>query len=275
LPLASRWILSRLQDVTRSVNTALDEFRFHQAAHELYHFLWDEFCDWFIEASKVDLARPEEAPRARAVLLEVLDASLRLLHPIMPFVTEEIWQKLPHEGPSLMLARYPAWDAAKVDAPAEAAMQRLMRLVTAIRTIRATYEVEPRRKIDVTVVAPTAEERAFLTAHQLLITTLARLERFDVVASAPHAKGTINEPVDGLELRLPMAGLFDVQAEKARLQKELQKIDEELAGLAKRLENPQFVERAKPEVVAQSRARMKELEERRHKVESLLRDLQG
>ncbi len=273
LPLASRWILSRLQDVAREVNAALEEFRFDHAANELYHFLWDEFCSWYIEISKNDLERPEEAPRARAVLVEVLDASLRLLHPIMPFVTEEIWQKLPHEGPSLMLARFPTPDASKRDAPAEAAMQRLMRLVTAIRTIRSTYKVEPKRRIDATLVAGSAEDRAFVTAQRALITTLARLERFDVVAAAPSARGTINEAVDGMELRVPMAGLFDIAAEKARLQKELQKIEQEHASLGKRLDNPQFVERAKPEVLAESRARVKELEERRLKVESLLRDL--
>src|SRR6185295_10085817 len=112
---------------------------------------------------------------------------------------------------------------------------RLMRLVTAIRTIKATYGVEARRKIDVTLVAPAAEDRAFVSAHAELIKTLAWAQALEVVAAAPHVKGTINEPLDGMELRVPLAGLFDVQAERARLQKELQKLDQELASLVKRL----------------------------------------
>src|SRR5262249_14349851 len=138
-----------------------------------------------------------------------------------------------------------------------------------------TYGVEPRRKIDVTMVAPAAEDRSFVSAHADLIKTLAWVQELTVVAAAAHAQGTIHEPVDGLEVRVPMAGLFDIQAEKARLQKELQKIDEESAGLVRRLENPQFVERAKADVVAQSRARVKELEDRRLKVDAMLRNLQG
>ena len=107
LPLPSRWILSRQQDVARKVGESLAEFRFDQAANELYHFVWDEFCDWYIEIAKSYFADPVEGPRTRAVLLEVLEKTLRLLHPVMPFVTEEIWQRLPHEGPSIMVAPYP------------------------------------------------------------------------------------------------------------------------------------------------------------------------
>jgi valyl-tRNA synthetase len=271
LPLHARWILSRLQDVIGRVDVALGEFRFDQAAHEVYHFLWDEVCDWYIEASKIDLGDPAEAPRARAVLVEVLETALRLLHPIAPFVTEEIWQRLPHEGASIMVAPFPRPDPAKVDAAAEAQMQRLMELVVGIRTIRATYEVEPKRKIDVTVVAPVSE--ASLEAHAALVRFLARVERFEVAATAIDRPRTIKHVVGPFDLRIPMEGLFDIDAEKARLERECSKIDEELEGLRKRLGNPQFVERAKPEVVAQSRERVAELEQRRAKVEGTLGEL--
>ena len=279
LPLTSRWILSRAQDVAGRVEGALREFRFDRAAHELYHFVWNELCDWYIETAKPALADPAQAPVTRAVLLEALETALRLLHPIMPYVTEEIWQRLPASGrargPSIMVAPFPKADPAKTDPAAEEAMQPLMRLVTGIRTIRATYEVAPRRRIDATVVASAAKDRAFLEGQAHLIRSLAALERLEIVAEAPELAQTIRQPLDGLEVRIPMAGLFDIAAEMTRLSKERLKIEAELDGLRRKLENPQFVERAKPEVVAQSRERVAELEARRLKVDGTLTDLRG
>jgi valyl-tRNA synthetase len=275
LPLPSRWILSRLQRLSATVGEALLEFRFDRTADALYHFFWDEFCDWYIEAAKEWLADPVAGPPTRAVLLEVLDASLRLLHPVMPFVTEEIWQRLPHEGASIMVAPFPVPEAAKQDAAAEADMERLMRLVTAIRTIRATYEVEPRKRIAATVVAAAADDRAFLTAQAALLRRLATLESLEIVEAAVDARGLIKHPVEGFEVRIAMAGLFDVEAEKARLTKERAKIDAEMESLKKRLDNPSFVERAKPEVVSESRQRVAELEDRHRRVERTLGELGG
>jgi valyl-tRNA synthetase len=277
LPLPSRWILSRQQDVARRVDAALAEFRFDQAANDLYHFVWDELCDWYIEIAKSWFADPVEGPRARAVLLEVLEKTLRLLHPVMPFVTEEIWQKLPRviEGDSIMVAPFPKAEAGKSDPAAEADMQRLMRLVTAVRTIRATYEVDRKKKLDLTVVAPDASDRAFLDRHEALVRHLAIVGTLTAVAAAPEAKGAVRQPVDGLELRIPMAGLFDVAAETARLTREREKIEAEQATLAKKLDNPNFVERAKPEVVKEARDRVEELTGRRSKIDATLRELAG
>jgi valyl-tRNA synthetase len=279
LPLASRWILSRAQGVAGRVGEALQEFRFDRAAHELYHFVWDELCDWYLEMAKPALADPDQAPATRAVLLEVLDTALRLLHPIMPFVTEEIWQRLPRQGqdvaPSIMVAPFPAPDPARSDVVAEEQMQPLMRLVTGVRTIRATYEVAPRKKIAVTVVAPSEKERAFLQGHAAVIRSLAALETFEVVDRATERAQTIRQPIDSLELLIPMAGLFDIAAEMTRLSKERLKIEAELDGLRRKLDNPQFVERANPEVVAQSRERVSELLARRLKLDGTLHDLRG
>jgi valyl-tRNA synthetase len=271
LPLSSRWILSRLQAAAAEVDAALGEFRFDVAANALYHFVWDELCDWYIEAAKTHLAEPEEAPAARAVLLEVLETTLRLLHPILPYVTEEIWQRLPHQGPSIMAAAYPRPDPSKRDAGAEQEMGALMRLVTAIRTLRATYEVEPRRRIDVTLVAPAGGGVA--AAQRELIRALARLERLDMVAQEPDRPQTIRQPVDGMEIRIPMAGLFDLGAERARLGREREKVQAEADGLRKRLENPQFVERAKPAVVAESREKLGALESRLGQIGRLLEEM--
>jgi valyl-tRNA synthetase len=276
LPLQSRWILSRLQAVTTRVDQALADFRFDMAANELYHFVWDELCDWYIEIAKRDFSDAERGPVTRAVLLEVLEATLRLLHPIIPFVTEEIWQKLPKgaDAPaSIMIASFPVADAAKLDPAAEADMERVMRVVTAIRTIRATYGVDRKRRLDLTVVAPQADDRAFVERHGALVAHLAGLERIASVAEGSEAQRTIRQPVDAMELRLPMEGLFDVAAEQARLGRERAKLVAELESLEKKLGNASFVERAKPEVVAESRARVRELEERRGKIDATLREL--
>jgi valyl-tRNA synthetase len=275
LPLASRWILSRQQEVARRVNAALLEFRFDHAAGELYHFVWDELCDWYIEIAKGWFSDPVEGPRVRAVLLEVLEKTLRLLHPVMPFVTEEIWQMLPHEGESIMVAPFPKPDPGKVDATAEAEMGRLMRVVTAVRTIRATYEVDRKRRLDVTLVAADAGDRAFFAQHEAMIRHLALLGSLTMVVEAGDAAGTIRQPVDAAELRIPMAGLFDVAAETARLSREAEKIEAELGSLGKKLDNPQFVDRAKPEVVREARERVQELSGRREKIDATLRELRG
>jgi valyl-tRNA synthetase len=209
------------------------------------------------------------------VLLEVLDAILRLLHPMMPFVTEEIWQRLPHEGASLMVAAFPRPDAGKRDAVAESDMERLQQLVTEIRTIRSTYEVEPRRRIDVTIAAAGEEDRGFVERNADLVRDLAKIETLTVKAKVDDAPGTLKHAFGAFDLRirLPMAGPSDIAAEKTRLTKERLKIDAELEGLRKKLDNPQFVERAKPEVVAQNRARVVELEAQKEKVEATLREL--
>ena len=275
LPAPSRWILSRLQTVAGRVNEQLEAFRFDLAANELYHFVWNEFCDWYIEVAKALLADPEEAPRARGVLVDCLDAILRLLHPITPHVTEEIWQRLPHEGRSIMVAPFPTPDAGKSDPVAESEMARLMELVTEIRKVRSTYEVEPRRRIDVTVLARDASDRAFVEGHARLVRELARLERFDVVAEAEDVARIIRQPVGALELRVPMAGLFDIAAEKTRLTKARLKIQKELEGLQRRLDNPKFLEKARAEIVQEHRDKVSGLRERIERLEVTLRELAG
>jgi valyl-tRNA synthetase len=270
LPLPSRWIRERLDATAAEVNEALAAFRFDQAANALYHFLWDEFCDWYVEISKVYLGDPESAPVARKVLVEVLEASLRLLHPLMPFVTEELWQRLPHAGESIMLAPFPTGSATA--SAAAGPMAELMELVTAIRTVRAEYGVDPKRRIDVTVLAP---DGASARAQGAWIRQLARLERLDVLSEAPTATaGTIRQHVGAFEVQVPLAGLFDVAAEKARLARELEKGQAERDGLAKRLDNPQFVDRAKPEVVAEARQKLEDLTARAAKIRATLTSLE-
>jgi valyl-tRNA synthetase len=272
LPLPSRWILERLNVAAGEVNEALTAYRFDVAAHTVYHFVWDELCDWYLEMAKPYLADPVQAPATRLVLLETLETALRLLHPLMPFVTEEIWQRLPREGgeASIMVSRFPT---KRADAPSgtSAEMDQLIAIITAIRTIRASYEVEPRRPIDVSIAAPRGGE--LIERHASLVKSLARVQKLEIASEFAKGKGTIVQPVGAFEVHIPMAGLFDVAAEKGRLAKESAKIAAELLGLRKKLANPQFVERAKPEVVAECRERERELVARQGKIAGTLADL--
>ena len=268
LPLASRWILGQLDEAVAAVNQALAEFRFDQAAGFAYHFVWDEFCDWYLEASKVLLAEPASAPAARQVLLDVLETTLRLLHPLIPFVTEEIWQRLPGAGESIVVAPYPR----PVGTPSVAGeMADLIEVVTAIRTVRATYEVDPKRWIEAGLSG--GEAAAFIAAQGALVKGLARVSELTPLDGATEARGTLSQAVRLGEVRIPMAGLFDLAAERARLERELAKLAGEAEGLAKRLANPQFVERAKPEVVAESRARLAEIQQRQARLSATLGEL--
>jgi valyl-tRNA synthetase len=272
LPLPSQWILSELNTTVALVNEALENFRFDLAAGQVYHFVWDEFCDWYIEISKAYLSDPEAGPETRAVLLEVLGTALRLLHPFMPYVTEEIWQKLPQRTGPIMVAPFPKrQDLVFAGKP----MNDLIDLVTSIRTIRATYEVDPKRRIDVTIVTRRQTALGLVEAHRALVAALCRIQDLRLVHEVTRTPRTIVQAVGEFEIHIPMAGLFDLEAEMSRLTKERLKIDAELESLRARLGNPRFVERAKPEVVAESRARVAELEARRRKVEATLRDLGG
>jgi len=279
LPLPSRWILGELRGVVGSVKPQLEEFRFDLVANALYHFIWDQFCDWYLEISKTYLADPERAPETRAVLLNVLETSLRLLHPIMPFITEEIWQRLPHAGESIMVAPYPvADDIPAAPAASEIVMNELFALVTAlvtgIRTWRAESGLDPKRKVDATIAAGNLSDHVRENAEW--IRSLARINRLEIVRESPaDTTGTIKLHIEAWEVHISTAGLFDVAAEKTRLTKERLKIDQEIEGLKRKLDNPNFVERAKPEVVAESRERVAALSTRREKIEATLADLMG
>jgi valyl-tRNA synthetase len=272
LPLPSRWILERLDHALGVTTAALTEYRFDLAAERVYHFLWDDFCDWYLEISKTYLADPAQAAITRGVLCDVLDASLRLLHPFIPFVTEEIWQRLPREAgeTSIAVASFPK-PRIQGTAGAELRMNDLISLVTAIRTIRAGYEVDPRRRIGATIVASGGTQ--FLEEHRALFESLCRIEGLKLMTEAEVPRQTIVEHSGPYEVHIPMAGLFDIAAEKGRLTRESGKIAAELVGLRKKLANPQFVERAKPEVVAECRQRETELVAREAKIVTTLADL--
>ncbi|HEV8336045.1 MAG TPA: valine--tRNA ligase [Candidatus Polarisedimenticolia bacterium] len=279
LDLTDRWIISRVNSLTRDVNRALEEFRYDEAAAALYHFLWHEFCDWYIEAVKPrlvgDSSGTPAARRSRAVLARVLDRILRLLHPFMPFVTEELWQRLPHEGASLAVAAFPEWRSEEEDADAEREMALLIVAVGKLRNLRAESGIDPGRKVEALFRTDLARPRRVLEEHGELIRTLARLSQFrfvdEIPAGVPMARGVVT----GLEMGIPLAEALDLDEERRRITREMEKLDRELKTAEGKLDNPSFMERAPADIVEKVRAAHRELRERRAKLAGSLADLQA
>ncbi|MCB9562404.1 MAG: valine--tRNA ligase [Kofleriaceae bacterium] len=286
LGLADRWILSRLQRACGEVDTALDAYRFSDAANAIYHFVWDELCDWYIEMAKPWLRVPAEQPDAawqarhlvtQGVLATVLETTLRLLHPFAPYVTEEIWQKLPHTTTapsSIMVTIYPRGDARWVDDDAERQMRLVQDVTVAIRMLRSTYNVPPSWSVPVEVRIPDAGPREIVERHRALVENAARVtmtlvERGDHVAQS--AKAVVGADA---EVVMALAGLIDIEAEKTRIARDIGKADKEIGILEKKLANEAFVARAPEDVVAEQRARLADEQTRRQRLEEALASLQ-
>jgi valyl-tRNA synthetase len=267
--LADRWILSRLDAATRAVRRALRHYRFNDAASALYQFIWHELCDWYLEVAKLSLYRPD-APAARArtqhTLVTVLEQALRLLHPLMPFITEEIWQQLPHRGESIMMAPYPRARAALTDEAAERTMGLLIDLVTALRNIRGEMRIAPGVTLAATARAA-GEHLALFREHAPLVEALARV-RLTVDAAATRSANTALAVVGTSEVYVDLTGVVDVVAERQRLAREIARVDEAIAFAAQKLGRPEFVERAPEEIVERERTRLAEQRARRDVLET-------
>jgi valyl-tRNA synthetase len=285
LGLPERWILSRLGRCTTEVNEALEAFRLNDAAHALYKFIWSELCDWYIELAKPALYHDDEATPdpvaaarrrlAQGTLAHTLETALRLLHPIMPFLTEEIWQQLPKPSVSpgsIMITLYPMADERFADAEAERRMGLVVEVAVAIRAIRSEYNVPPSQTVEV-VARADGDARALLAELAPFIERSARcrLELVDVLPERAQSAKTMAGA--GVELMVPLTGLIDVAAERARLERDAAKAEKEAQALGKKLGNESFVARAPAEVVAEVRARLGEESTRAERLRAAARAL--
>ena len=263
---ADRWILSRLANLSATVDEGLTAYEFGETSRALYDFFWNEFCDWYIELAKSRLSggNAEQRLAVQRILVFVLDTALRLLHPMMPFVTEEIWRNLPlaEEGraPSLMVAPWPesAALARFADTGAEASIAAVQEIVVAIRAVRARYGVSPRVKLDVVVKAP-EHEMLLVEGESALIRSLAGVGTLAVSPDAEKPAHSAVATAGSLEIYVPLEGLVDFDAERDRLGKEREKSAVELDRLNKKLGNEGFLAKAAPEIVEKDRARAAEL----------------
>ncbi len=266
-----RWILARLSEVIESTRRDLDRFFVHEATNTLYHFFWGDLCDWYIELIKEDLSGDDRAGRERAqkVACFVLETAMRLLHPFIPFITEEIWQKVPHQGETIMLRPYPQAFARWSDSEVVVRMQRIQELISAMRTARAENNIDPRKRLLVHL-------RCDEPARRLIESQLANLKRLvparEVVFSSDFPTGgLLLEGVTALgEFALVLDDVIDVQAESQRLEKELQKLDAEQNSLDGKLSNEAFLQKAPAPVVEKTRNRLREVRDLRAKTREKL-----
>ncbi len=268
LGLAERWILSRLDAVVSGVTDMLDRFELGEAARLLYDFFWSEYCDWYIELAKPALygkGAPGARRAAQYTLWTVLETFLRLLHPFMPFITEEIWQRLPHEGESVMVAAWPEPLVGRRDPEAEGDMALLMEATRAVRNLRAEMHVPPATKAAV-VVRADGRDLAVLQAGSDYLKLMANLASVSFNPEEGDSRKSVSAVVGGAELVLPLEGLVDVEKEAVRLERELGEAEEELARTRAKLANPGFTARAPQDVVEKER---KKAEETALKVERL------
>lgn len=290
LALHDRWILSRLNKTARDVRAALDGYQFHEAVQTLYHFFWDDFCDWYIELTKADVSAEESTPQrtaARSRLLTVLEQALRLLHPFMPYITEELWQQLPgagkhllhpayqHAEPTIMLAAYPEVSAGLIDEAVEWEMQAVIDLISRVRNIRSEMQIKPSEPIPVLIGAPDEKLRAVFAANTSQISRLLRASEVSISEqlNAPRASARA-VLVGGAEAAVPLAGLIDFGQEQQRLTKEKEKLAGEAAKLEAQLANPQFAERAPAEKVAEVRTRIADIAQRTSQLDQTIENLE-
>ncbi len=263
--LKDRWILSRLQRTTAEVVRSLDEYRFNDAAAAVYSFFWHEFCDWYLELIKPTLygkETPEERMAAQLTLKEVLKNGLKLLHPFMPFITEEIWQKLTQDGTSIMVSPFPSLDESQIDEVAEREMGLVMDVITSIRNIRGEMGIAPSKKLRVIISAPRVEEKTVIASAQGDIVNLAGLEELAIKGDMEEPKGVATGVVGAMRIFVLLEGLINIAEEKARLEKEMAKLEKDLAIVARKLANRDFLEKAAEAVIRKEEEKYKALRDK-------------
>lgn len=256
--LPDQWIKSRLQKTETSVIVSIEKYRFDLAAHALYDFLWNEYCDWYLELSKPilmgDNSTAEQKRGTRQTLVRVLEAILRLLHPIMPFITEEIWQQIAplagKTGDTIMMQPFPKPDESKISAEAEEDMQWIMDFVMGIRKIRGEMNIPPSKPLPVLLDNVSAKDQSILDNNQSLLSSLARTESITCIKADEQTPESAIALVNEMKILIPMAGLINKDEELARLDKELEKLEKEFQRISGKLSNPKFVDKAPEAVVA-------------------------
>ncbi len=260
LSLADRWILSRLARATAEVNRSVELYNLHEGARHVYAFFWHEFCDWYLEMIKL---HPE---RSKPTLLYVFESALRLLHPFMPFITEELWQNIPHKGESIVIAPYPEFDLALFPESLEISMALVQDIIVKVRNIRSEMNVDAKQTVPVRIATSDPGLTQLLSDARDYIFRLAQVSQLEVVSRLSDDKLAARAVAGSLALEVPLAGLIDVDVERTRLKRELEKAQREIDNLQRKLSQSSFVERAPKEVVEENRRRLTDYQDQAAKL---------
>ena len=277
LDLADRWILSRYHRTVKKMNDYLEKYRLMDASSLIYEFFWHDFCDWYIEISKVSLyrGREEDKVRVASMLSHILDGSLRLLHPIMPFITEEIWQKLPikKNKESIMISDYPEYDKRKIDKKSENQLEVLKDLIYNIRNIRGEMHIPPEIKADILVKIAQSDVYNIINQNEEIVKFLAGVKGITIGDGVYKPEGSASAVGSGFEIYIPLKGLIDIDMEKARLKKEIQKLEAEIEKSSQKLKNKNFIERAPAEVINKEKEKYNSNSGKLERVKEILKGL--
>ncbi|MBM7653040.1 valine--tRNA ligase [Neobacillus cucumis] len=274
---ADKWILTRLNETIEHVTRLSERYEFGEVGRALYNFIWDDFCDWYIEMAKLPLYGEDEAAKktTRSILAYVLDNTMRLLHPFMPFITEEIWQNLPHAGESITTAAWPVVKPELTDDQAAQEMKLLVEMIRAVRNIRAEVNTPLSKKIKMLVKAKDESILKAVETNRSYIERFCNPEELQIGIDIEVPEKAMTAVVTGLEIILPLEGLINIDEEIARLNKELDRLNKEVERVQKKLGNEGFMKKAPESVVAEERAKEKDYLEKRDTVEARIKELRG
>jgi valyl-tRNA synthetase len=277
LSTADRWILHRLNETSREITRLIDSYEFGETGRQLYNFIWDDLCDWYIEFAKLSLYGTDDAAKAKtqSVLAYVLDRTMRLIHPFMPFISEEIWQHLPHEGETITLAAWPEYDVALENPQAVAEMELLMDVIRAVRNIRAEVNVPMSKKVELIIKASNEETLSIITRNDNYIGRFCNTSSFEAGLNPETPDKVMSAVITGAELLLPLSGLIDIEQEIARLEKEVQTLNNEVERVEKKLSNQGFVAKAPAKVIEEEQAKQADYSAKREKVLARIVELRG
>ena len=275
--LADKWILTRLNETIEHVTKNTDKYEFGEAGRYLYNFIWDDFCDWYIEMAKLPLYGEDEAAKktTRSVLAHVLDQTMRMLHPFMPFITEEIWQQLPHEGESITIARWPEENPAYHDEVASKQMKRLVDIIRSVRNIRAEVDTPMSRQIQLLIQAENADVVAELENNRHYLERFCNPNDLVIATEVDVPDQAMSAVVTGATIYLPLEGLIDFEKEIARLEKELDKWTKEVEFVQKKLSNEGFVAKAPQKIVDEEKRKEQDYLEKQQRVRERLEELKN
>lgn len=269
----NRWIISRTRQVIETVEKGISEYRFNEAAHELYHFVWHEFCDWYLELIKPDLYQKEETlekQNTRQTLYRVLSALLKLLHPFMPFVTEKIYQFLPKRGISLLKEPFPKTDEFAEDPLAEKEIIHIQGFISEVRNIRGEMNVPPSKNVEICLRVAESATRTLIETHEQKILILAKGSKISFLKNDKNPPSSASGVYEGMEIFIPLKGIVLFEEEEKRLEKELGKLRKERTQIDKKLANEDFLQKAPQEVVVKEKEKVSSLEKKIEKLDSHL-----
>jgi valyl-tRNA synthetase len=276
--LFDEWILYQLNNTIKKVTDSLNNFKFSDAAMTIYEFSWNYFCDWYVELIKETLYsknNTEKRKTAQYVLWFVLDNILRLLHPFMPFITEEIWQKIPHEELSISISSWPEYKKEKVNKALQEKVFTIQEVIKTIRNIKAEMNIPLTKEVDVFINVVNSEKEELIKRHLSFIKNLAHASSFQVDSSLQKPKCSATGVLEDIEIFVPLTGVVDLEAEIKRLEKKLQKVEKDMIVINKKLNNSDFIQKAPVNIIEKEKEKIKELTDIRDRIQKNLKALKS